>query len=168
MKNYLSIKCFIIIIFLMFSSIGISYSMNNLKKIIIKEYKNGNERIEYFTFQHINKTKYLGFVNSEGKMFKSIDGGKNWFLIEIEKPQSLSFDIYPNPTSDFININFNNFKNEIEKFEVYNLEGRLQNDSIIIDKENQSVNISSLKQGMYLLVVHTVSGKSNTVKFIKH
>ncbi|MDX9791241.1 MAG: T9SS type A sorting domain-containing protein, partial [Candidatus Kapabacteria bacterium] len=92
-------------------------------------------------------------------MFKSIDGGKNWFLIEIEKPQSLSFDIYPNPTSDFININFNNFKNEIVKFEVYNLEGRLQNDSIIIDFENHSINITSLQQGMYLLVVHTVSGK---------
>jgi hypothetical protein len=172
MKNCLGFKFFIIIIFLLCSTISNGYSANNMKKIIIKEYKNGNEWFEYFTFENFNmnkyeKNKYLGIVKSEGKMFKSIDGGKNWYWIEIEKPQKLSFDIYPNPSSNFLNINFNNFKNEIDKIEVYNLEGILQNDFIIFDYENQTVNISTLKQGMYLIVVHTVSGKINSMKFIK-
>jgi len=134
-----------------------------LKKIIIKEYKNGNERIEYFTFQHINKTKYLGFVNSEGKMFKSIDGGKNWFLIEIEKPQSLSFDIYPNPADDNINYSYYLTEDsyvEIELFDIFGkslfkIEERKPSGSFSIP-----IDLKELQTGVYF-----IKSKINNTQF---
>ena len=76
------------------------------------------------------------------------------------KNEKNNFQIYPNPTSDFIN-----FKNaeSIEKVEIYDLSGKLS----ISTANATKINVSKLEKGTYTVKVKTKNGIENS-KFIKN
>jgi hypothetical protein len=112
----------------------------------------------------------------------SVDGGNTWLnspfsgtammrpvfstgldqvlgIPETKNNENNSIIVYPNPTSDYINISLN--KNlESSYIEVYDSYGRL----IYISKESK-INLSSFKNGVYFIRVPAVS--NNTFKVIK-
>lgn len=65
--------------------------------------------------------------------------------------------IYPNPTAEIININS---KYIFEKYSIYNNEGKLIQNSSVIDNK---INISNLSKGQYTLVLD-----KNSQRFIKN
>ncbi len=67
--------------------------------------------------------------------------------------------IYPNPTTDFINIKSSN---KIKKIEVYDIAGRNMNFKL----EGNQVDIRDLQSGSYLLNIET-NGRNYTEKFMK-
>lgn len=72
-------------------------------------------------------------------------------------------NIYPNPTTDLINLEFNN--NEQKNIQIYSLNGKIIKE--VISYENQiSLDVSNLDQGLYLIKTST---KNNTQvsRFIK-
>jgi len=76
--------------------------------------------------------------------------------------------IYPNPTTNILNVEFSSTDIEKVKFDIFDLNGRLiktvsqQNSNQI----NQQINVESLQTGTYILVINT--GKyTSTYKFIK-
>lgn len=76
--------------------------------------------------------------------------------------------IYPNPTTNILNIEFSTTDIEKVKFDIFDLNGRLiktvsqENSSQV----NQQINVESLQTGTYILVINT--GKfTSTHKFIK-
>lgn len=74
----------------------------------------------------------------------------------------IKLNIYPNPTSEIININI---PEAIDYLELYDLVGkRITN--ISLAQNNTSVNLSSLEDGMYILKI-TTNGKVFTSKVIK-
>lgn len=58
--------------------------------------------------------------------------------------------VSPNPTSDFININFNNL--EVKKVKVYSIQGQFINEYVIIDN---IIDVRNLVDGIYLLQLIT-------------
>jgi len=76
--------------------------------------------------------------------------------------------IYPNPTTNILNIEFSSTDIEKVKFDIFALNGRLiktvsQENS---NQVNQQINVESLQTGTYILVINT--GKyTSTHKFIK-
>lgn len=74
----------------------------------------------------------------------------------------LSFKIYPNPTSDFLNVSISN-QAKIGKIEVHDLNGRL-----VIESIDSHIDVSKINNGVYTVVI---LGKDNAVltrqKFIK-
>ncbi len=70
------------------------------------------------------------------------------------------FSIYPNPTTDFINVLSNN---PIEKVAIYDLNGRLLMSPI----KTGFINVSSLSTGAYLLKVSS-NGTTNTQQLLKN
>ena len=76
--------------------------------------------------------------------------------------------IYPNPTTNILNIEFSTTDIEKVKFDIFDLNGRLiktasQENS---NQVNQQINVESLQTGTYILVINT--GKyTSTHKFIK-
>ncbi|KAA5531931.1 zinc-dependent metalloprotease [Paenimyroides baculatum] len=76
--------------------------------------------------------------------------------------------IYPNPTTNILNIEFSSTDIEKVKFDIFDLNGRLIK---TVSKENsnqvnQQINVESLQTGTYILVINT--GKyTSTHKFIK-
>jgi len=64
------------------------------------------------------------------------------------------FSVYPNPSSDVLNIRTNE---PIDKVELYNIIGQL-----IVVKKTTNINISSLKTGIYILKIY--SGNRSVIK----
>ena len=71
--------------------------------------------------------------------------------------------VYPNPTTDFINVSFNN--NESSKIEIYNQLGQVLITEIV-PASGKQINISSLNSGVYFLRA-TVGNKTAIKKLIK-
>jgi len=76
--------------------------------------------------------------------------------------------IYPNPTTNILNIEFTTKNTENIKFDIFDLNGRLiktvsQENS---NQINQQINVESLTNGTYILVINTEKHTS-THKFIK-
>lgn len=77
-----------------------------------------------------------------------------------EYSQNKKVKIYPNPSSEFINIEIENTK--INFIEIFTTQGKF------IETQNQQpLNISHLPQAVYLLRIHTVDSKPFYAKIIK-
>ena len=69
--------------------------------------------------------------------------------------------LYPNPTSDVLNIET---QQKISKIEIYDLSGKLLKTA---DGKNKQVSVSQLNKGMYVIRIYTENGVVNS-KFIKN
>ncbi len=67
--------------------------------------------------------------------------------------------IYPNPTSDFVNVVS---KEEINSVEIYSLTGQK-----ILSSSSNKVSVSHLNNGIYLVKIQLQNGKTETQKLIK-
>lgn len=72
------------------------------------------------------------------------------------------FNIYPNPVSTILNLEFIN-EIEINSIDIYNALGQIV---MIIDDISNTVDVSSLKTGTYFIKINTNVGTSNS-KFLK-
>ncbi|WP_027879249.1 choice-of-anchor tandem repeat GloVer-containing protein [Mesoflavibacter zeaxanthinifaciens] len=78
-----------------------------------------------------------------------------------EFESDVNISIYPNPTTDFINIKS---KSEINKVEIYNLQGQ----KVISFQNHDLIDVKVLSEGIYFLKVIDKSMIINTLKFIKN
>ncbi len=69
--------------------------------------------------------------------------------------------VYPNPTSDYLNIKSNN-KSEIKIVEIYNTNGYK-----IIETKSKLINVSSLQKGIYHLKIVNNKNEITHKKFVK-
>lgn len=82
----------------------------------------------------------------------------------IAKENTIS--IYPNPTSHYLNISSSLLENEQEfKISIYDLQGKLALGDITISSQNNTIDISKLRQGFYSLYIG--SEKKMVSNFIK-
>jgi len=89
----------------------------------------------------------------------------NDFISGIENEETnQNYQIYPNPSSDFINIELNNLENV--NVSIINATGQVVFKKSITEKQIEQIDISDFKKGIYLI---TISGQnySNTEKIIK-
>jgi hypothetical protein len=71
------------------------------------------------------------------------------------------FYVYPNPTSDFINIEESN--TTVKEVKVYSITGKLH-----IQTTKKRINISNLAKGIYLVKINTHANKLITKKIVKN
>ena len=83
-----------------------------------------------------------------------------------EPNQIKELTIFPNPTNDILNITTN--INENLRVQIINAAGQFIIDDMVISLQNQSVDVSNLPSGFYVLKGMTDSGQSYIGKFIKH
>jgi len=87
-----------------------------------------------------------------------------YILVDVEEFQRNTFTIYPNPSKDFIHIKSNGL--DFEFVEIFNIKGKQ-----ILRKEfsNQnSIDVSQLEKGIYILQVTSVQGDKSSQKFLKN
>jgi len=70
------------------------------------------------------------------------------------------FIIYPNPTSNTLNIKM---PQELFKAEIFNVQGQK-----VLESTNKRIEVSNLAAGMYLLQMEDIAGNRNTKRFIKN
>lgn len=78
--------------------------------------------------------------------------------LSVENPSMVSVSVYPNPASDILNIQTTE---SITNVTAYNIAGQK-----VLQVSTQTINVSSLKTGVYILKVETTKG-SATLKFVK-
>lgn len=74
---------------------------------------------------------------------------------------SKSLSVYPNPTSDVLNITLKNA--EVQNIEITNLAGQ----NVFAGKSTGSVNVNFLAAGVYVVKVKDNAGKTHISKFVK-
>jgi hypothetical protein len=75
------------------------------------------------------------------------------------------FNIYPNPSKQFLNINLNANSTEVLKSaQIFDLNGRLVMETALTSSK---INIETLQNGTYLLLLKNQNGKGFSQKFIK-
>ncbi len=75
-----------------------------------------------------------------------------------------TFKLYPNPASDIIKFELNSNEASMSQAEIFDLTGRMVATPAI---NNQSIDVSKLSVGTYILVLKNENGKSFSHKFIK-
>jgi len=88
----------------------------------------------------------------------------NFSVLGLKKEEKLDFAMYPNPSSDNLNIQLPSgiLKATIELFD---LSGRLLLNSTVTT-QNKSVNVADLSTGVYLVKIQS-EGKTGTKQFLK-
>lgn len=76
-----------------------------------------------------------------------------------------SIAIYPNPTSDFIEIDSNN--NELSKIELYTIQGKKMNTYYDFSTEKIRIPMNEFAEGVYLLKIFNHQNNSITKKIVK-
>jgi hypothetical protein len=73
----------------------------------------------------------------------------------LESHEEIAGNIYPNPTSDFVHINFD----DLSRVEIYDLQGVLQKIS-----SDEQIYISDLKKGVYIIFIKNSGGDKSVSK----
>lgn len=73
----------------------------------------------------------------------------------LESHEEIVGNIYPNPTSDFVHINFD----DLSTVEIYDLQGDLQKIS-----SDEQIYISDLKKGVYIILIKYLGGDKSVSK----
>ncbi|MBK7683964.1 MAG: T9SS type A sorting domain-containing protein [Bacteroidetes bacterium] len=78
------------------------------------------------------------------------------------------FQIYPNPTNDFLYVNSLFEAKQTAEFKIYTVEGKeVFGDRLSFENETL-IDVSNLKNGLYLLQIQSENGSVCSYKFIKN
>lgn len=94
--------------------------------------------------------------NAEYLMFSIEDTS---LLAVGENASKSKFSVFPNPVTDFIQVNS---KGKIESVQIFDSNGRL----VASPAASEKMNVSSLKTGAYILRLK-IDGKVESMKFVK-
>ena len=109
----------------------------------------------------------VDYINSSGSNGNSNEGVQQpyEFVQEVGLEEEIIISaVYPNPTTDIIQIEFENAAQR--KLELFDQNGKLVLNSTCSDS-NTSLDLSALAKGSYMLSVHREQ-KTQTIKLIKH
>lgn len=103
----------------------------------------------------------LGMMNGSGQTL-NLGGNSITFHFNLNGDDHNQTDIFndrlavfPNPTSDVVNVHLNGSQNEMERVIVYNVIGNTVFDSGTLNAKSAHLDVSDLSQGMYLMKVWT-------------
>lgn len=126
-------------------------------------FKSGS-RYPFFQISYSKTTSSFGSNNSYSIFYDSnIPVG-----VELISAQNPMIMIFPNPTSDVINIQMN--KGDYKHIKIMDIQGKLVKEKILTEKENEiTLDIKDLSSGEYVLLLQSSSSGYNDVsyKFIK-
>jgi len=131
-------------------------------------YSDGISAIDAYTFGPQTENVSEGRVtdgNSNWTFFEaSTPGASNSTISSIQDTQAFDFKLFPNPASEFINVQSNS--STIYSIEIYNMNGVIVQKSNFNMQERINLSISELNSGIYLVKIITKAGVGQ-LKFIK-
>jgi glycosidase len=132
---------------------------------------------EYFTGDSINVTNTNGTLSLKPGEYRIYTSNRltQPTITETNSLQDLSkeeflIQIFPNPTSDFLNVSFTNELNSKVDYIILNEKGQvvkeIKNQSVNSGENSKMIDVSNLKSGAYHLLIKTQNGFSNK-EFLK-
>ena len=109
------------------------------------------------------KVNTIDNVNSSPLILDFLQGVQYGFdVYDCRDYNSISFSIYPNPTSSFVNISFEKLEDPIT-LRVFDIRGRLINENIFSEKITQ-FDMSNYSNGIYFLSFYNFCGLFRSFK----
>ena len=128
--------------------IGIFTNAQNIITTTGSDFSGDNISISYTVGQL--KVNTIDNVNSSPLILDFLQGVQYGFdVYDCRDYNSISFSIYPNPTSSFVNISFEKLSDPIT-LRVFDVRGRLINENIFSEKITQ-LDMSNYSNGIYFL-----------------
>lgn len=87
--------------------------------------------------------------------------------IKEAKDISLSFVVYPNPTTNFLKLKINNYESDYLTYHLYQLDGKILDTKKIEDAET-SISMEHLASGVYFLKITELNKDIKTFQIIKN
>ena len=109
------------------------------------------------------------FVKTDSLGFALPNGGDTLYHIGIgeQHVQSIGFKVFPNPTSDRINIVFEEIQKDKIQTQLFDITGRLVKSKEINNMKGESLELIDLNKGVYILNIKSDKGWSKSIKIIK-
>lgn len=144
---------------------GTDYTFTWFKNLDEKTNTTGSD----FNFNSIKESDYATYT-AEAYSYSVLDNNAIFEVSLFREPISLVkvlgtaetakyFNIYPNPTSDILNIVSSKY--DIQKVHIYDLSGKQ-----MLSETKSKIDVSKLPSGVYMLIIKTQDGNKN-FKFIK-
>lgn len=110
------------------------------------------------------------FVKTDSLGFALPDGADTLYHIGVERQseRNISFRVYPNPSSDLVNIVFEEIPKGQMEIHLYDITGRLVDSKKINNMKNTPFELFDFKKGVYILNIKSNEGWSKSVKIIKY
>ena len=109
------------------------------------------------------KVNTIDNINSSPLILDFLQGVQYGFdVYDCRDYNSISFSIYPNPTSSFVNISFEKLEDPIT-LRVFDVRGRLINENIFSEKLTQ-FDMSNYSNGIYFLSFYNFCGLFRSFK----
>lgn len=105
----------------------------------------------------------IRFISDGGLELKGWAAKINCSSLGINEINTLEFNIFPNPTVDFVNVET---KDNIISYQVYDMGGKLLTEKGKLNKKDVKINLESYPKGIYLLNIKT-DKRSYTQKITK-
>lgn len=80
--------------------------------------------------------------------------------------EEVNIDLYPNPARDYVLLNLNDATAETERFEVYDLNGRMVRQDRIVNSGQLQINREGLGKGVYFINIRYDNGRNSVHKVI--
>ena len=167
------IKLFIIVM-LFFSFKGIAQNIetntNDLMDTIIASGNDATGSSGSVTYS-IGQIFYTSIEESEYNVVQGIQHQETYNSLDTQDviDPKIEISIYPNPTTDFVNINMEGYEleNGLKSYQLYDFQGRLLKQNTI-NQNGTQVNLSDLSSSIYLLQVYVDNKALKTFKIIKN
>jgi len=106
------------------------------------------------------------YTNNETSLTQGFHQGNIIISSIPNAPKIAELSIYPNPTSDMLIIDIEDFKpSETTNYQLYTVNGKQISNGSLIKKT--IIDLKSLMVGTYLIKINNCHGKSSTFKIIK-
>ena len=108
---------------------------------------------------------------NNGELYVSTLGG-NIFrltdaLLSIEESSLNSVSIFPNPAKNILNLDFSNLAHDSSaEINIYDLQGKIVMSKFRTDNPINTIDISALQNGFYILKIQTENATQLTKKFV--
>lgn len=121
--------------------------------------------VTYSVGQILNET----ISASDGTITQGVQQPYEFFSFGIREDQKMSFQcsVHPNPSTDIIEIEIENFKPCDMNYKLYDMEGKILIEDFITGKET-SFSMKKLMPATYLLRISKDNQELTTIKIIKH
>lgn len=109
----------------------------------------------------LNNMNELFIVSKNGNIFKITEDN-----LAIDEFENQEIKIFPNPTNNYINIQFNNLNPSSFTINLYSIQGKLLNEFKDIQTEIFNISTVNIKNGFYIVEIIEETGKKQLNKVI--
>lgn len=155
-----SIHCFFLILF------SFSVSLLNAQSAVLATGTNasgGNGSVSY----SVGQTAYL-YKGANSEILEGVQQG--YEIIALSASETLSKQegilLYPNPTRDYLYIDFTSLPYKGSEYQLYDAQGKLVKKDVISQSKSE-LNLSSLPSAVYIIRINQKGENLKTFKVIK-